>query len=141
MKARIIKEKLFYIATIGVSILLLFFVITCSWISHEAKNQCQDARREYLPAGEQMAEFDCVEALISLLEDEDRGFRARNNAIWGLGQFGDSRALPVLKNYYTGNIPDREPLDEMISQYELKKAINLVSGGFNISAFIWRGKL
>jgi hypothetical protein len=72
------------------------------------------------------------------LEDENRSFKARNSAIWALGQFGDSRALPVLEKYYTGNIPDREPLNGTISQYELKKAIKLAKGGTNISAFIWR---
>jgi len=55
-----------------------------------------------------------------------------------LGQLGDNRTLPVLQSYYTGDIPEREPLDKTISQYELKKAINLTSGGFNMSAIIWR---
>jgi hypothetical protein len=58
-----------------------------------------------------------------------------------LGEFGGSRALPVLQKYYTGNIPDREPLDEMISQYELKKAIELASGGPNITAWLWREEI
>jgi len=51
---------------------------------------------------------------------------------------GDSRALPTLQKYYTGNIPNREPLDGVISQYELKKAINLTSGGVNLTAIFWR---
>lgn len=130
MKIKNIKQKVFYAGAIGISIFFLFFVIACLWIGYEVKNQCQSAKREY--GG------DCVEALIKLLNDENKGFRARNDAIWALGQLGDSRALPVLQGYYTGKIPDREPLDKMISQYELKKAVNLTSGGFNISAFIWR---
>lgn len=115
---------------IGISIFILFFVITCSWIGYEVKNNCQDARRGY--GGR------CVDALIKLLDDEHQDFRARNDAIWALGQLGDSRALPVLKKYYTGNIPARESLYKTISQYELKKAINLTSGGFNMSAVVWR---
>lgn len=130
MKIKKIKEKFFYIIAVGLSIFILFFFISSVWIGHDAKQMCLDAKREY--GG------DCVEALIAQLEDDNRGFRARNNAIWALGQLGDSRALPVLQNYYTGNIPDREPLDETISQYELKKAVDLTSGGTNISAFIWR---
>lgn len=125
-----IKRKFFYLLAIGFSIFLLFFFITCVWIGYEAKSTCQDAQREY--GG------DCVPALITQLEDESRGFRVRNHAIWALGQLGDPRALPVLQNYYTGNIPDREALDGTISQYELKKAINLTSGGLNITAPIWR---
>jgi hypothetical protein len=46
--------------------------------------------------------------------------------------------LPVLEKYYTGDIPDREPLDRMISQYELKKAIDLASGGTNVASLLWR---
>lgn len=131
MKVNEIKEKLFYFIAIGFSIFLLFFFITSVWIGYEAKSLCQNAKWQY--GG------DCVQALITQLDDEHQGFRARNHAIWALGQLGDSRALPVLKSYYTGNIPDREPLDEVISQYELKKAVNLTNGGVNITAIFWRG--
>jgi hypothetical protein len=124
------KQKIIYIIVVGISIFLLFFVITCSWIGYEVKNQCQSAKGEY--GG------DCIKALISLLNDEKKGFRDRNDAVWALGQLGDSRALPILKSYYTGIIPSREPLNKTISQYELKKAKNLTSGGFNMSAIIWR---
>ncbi len=126
-----IKEKLFYLVAISISIFCLFFFIACSWIGYEVKDQCQNAQGEY--GG------DCVEALMDLLKDEHKGFRARNDAIWALGQLGDGRALATLQSYYTGNIPDREPLAKTISQYELKKAIALTSGEPNLSAFIWRG--
>lgn len=125
-----IFQKLLYLGAIGISIFLLFFVIACSWIGYDVKNQCQHAKREY---GE-----DCVESLMILLKDEKKDFRARNGAIWALGQLGDSRALPVLKSYYTGDIPERESLYKVISQYELKKAVNLTSGGKNITAIFWR---
>jgi len=128
-----LKQTFFYVAAIGVSSILLFLFIGASWIGYEVKNQCQEAQGEY--------EGDCVEALSSLLQDQTQKFRARNDTVWALGQLGDNRALPILKNYYTGNIPLREPLDQTISQYELKKAINLTSGGLNITAFFWRGML
>jgi len=132
MTIKTIKEKLFYLVAIGMSIFLLFFFIGGVWIGHEAKRLCQEAKWEY-------QKTDCIEALIMTLDDENQGYRTRNHAIWALGQFGGSRALPVLEKYYTGNIPNREPLDKMISQYELKKAVNLAKGGTNIIAFIWRG--
>ncbi len=125
-----IKQNLLYFAAVGVSILLLFFVTACVWIGHEARNLCQNAKWQY--GG------DCVDALITQLNDEHQGYRARNHAIWALGQFGDSRALPVLERYYTGDISDRELLDETISQYELKKAIHLARGGTNLTAPFWR---
>lgn len=125
-----IKQNFNYFLSVGLGIFFLFFFITNVWIGYEAKNLCQNARWQY--GG------DCVEALIAQLDDGNQGYRARNHAIWALGQFGDSRALPVLQKYYTGNIPDREPLGGTISQYELKKAINLASGGVNITAWAWR---
>ncbi|HQM15819.1 MAG TPA: hypothetical protein PLM16_01280 [Candidatus Woesebacteria bacterium] len=54
---------------------------------------------------------------------------------------GDKRAKSVLDKYYTGVIPDREPLDDTISQFELEKAIKLFNGGTNITAWIWRDRL
>lgn len=126
-----IKEKLFYVFAVGISILFLFFFVIGTCIGHEVKNVCKNAKREH--------EGDCIEALIMLVDDENKGFRQRNSAIWTLGQLGDSRALPTLQKFYTGNIPQKEPLDDMISQYELKKAINLLDNGFNITSFIWRG--
>lgn len=128
-----IKQPIIFFGAIGVSIFLLFFVITCTWIGFDVKTKCFDAKKEYGGS--------CTESLISLLENENRGFRARNSAIWALGQLGDSDALPVLQKFYTGNIPNREPLDKTISQYELKKAINLTSGGKNITAIFWRYNL
>jgi hypothetical protein len=130
IKTKDIIQRLLYVGAIGISIFFLFFVVTCTWIGFDVKSQCKDATSQY--GG------DCVESLISLLNDENRSFRSRNSAIWALGQLGDGRALPVLKSYYTGDIPNREPLDKVISQYELKKAVNLTSGGLNITAIFWR---
>ena len=134
MKRTVIGQKLLFISAVGVSIFLLFFVVACVWIGYDVKNQCYLAEKQY-------NKQDCVTALSTLLEDNHQGYRAKNSAIWALGQLGDSRALPILEKYYTGKIPDREPLDKTISQYELKKAISLAKGGLNISAFIWRNKL
>ena len=121
---------LLYGGAAGVSTLMLMVVIGATWIGFDVKSQCQAARSEY--GG------DCTQALIRLVQDERRGFRVRNDAIWALGQLGDSRAQPVLQGLYTGNIPPREPLDEGISQYELRKAVDLTRGGANLLAVFWR---
>ena len=128
-----LKQQIIFIGAISISIFILFFIISCTWIGFDVKTKCFDAKKEYGGS--------CTKSLVSLLEDENRGFRARNSAIWALGQLGNPSALPTLQKFYTGNIPDREPLDETISQYELKKAINLVSGGKNITAIFWRYNL
>ncbi len=123
-----IKRKLFFGALVGISLITFMFIVTCTLIGLDVNQRCDIAQDRY--------EGDCVEALISYLEDENNSYKSRNSAIWALGQFGDPRALPALENLYTGNIPNREPLSETISQYELKKAINLTSGEFNITKLI-----
>ncbi|OQA93738.1 MAG: hypothetical protein BWY24_00341 [Microgenomates group bacterium ADurb.Bin219] len=131
MKIKNFKNTFFYLLTIGFSIGLLIFFIGCTWIGFEVKNLCQEAKIQYLGG-------DCTDALIGLLHDESNSFRLRNRAIWALGQLGNPKALPVLESYYTGNIPEREPLNQVISQYELKKAVNLAGGGTNLGAIFWR---
>ena len=127
-------NKLLFLGVIGMSVFALFFVITSVWIGFDVKRQCRDAKSEY-------GQDKCVDALLMILNDEGRGFSARNSAIWALGQLGDEKALPVLQSYYTGIIPDKEPLDGVISQYELKKAVNLTSGGKNLTAIFWRYRI
>lgn len=124
------KQKLLFIGVALTGVLLFLLVITCLLIGSDVKKQCQEAKREY---GD-----DCVEALIRLVNDEKKDFRTRNSAIWALGQLGDRRALSTLQKYYTSNIPPKESLFKTISQYELKKAIELTSGGFNLTAIFWR---
>jgi hypothetical protein len=133
MKSITLKNKMMYLLAVGLSIFCLFFMITGVWIGHDVKQQCHEAQAKY--------QGDCVEALIDLLNDEGQSFAAKNSAIWALGQLGDQRALATLRSYYTGNIPDRESLSESLSQYELKKAIHLTSGGINIASWLWKFNL
>lgn len=127
------NQAVHYGMSIGLSIFMLFFFITSAWIGYEVQDTCHDAIQSY--GG------DCIGALTTLVEDETKPYQDRNSAIWALGQFGDNRALNTLQNLYTGEIPEREPLDETLSQYELQKAIKLVEGNPNISAVIWRSFL
>jgi hypothetical protein len=128
------KEKLmqwfWYWLLVGMSTIVLFFLITFSWIGYDVRDKCGVAKAKY--------EGDCTEALIKTVDDESNLLRERNESIWALGQLGDRRALEVVQKYYTGEIPDREPYDEVLSQYEMKKAIKLLDGGFNAGAFLWR---
>lgn len=119
-----------YVAAVGLCIFLLFVVVGVTWIGMDVKSQCEAAQSDY--GG------DCVAALTGLVQDESRGYRNRNSAIWALGQLGDSRAHAMLAGMYTGEIPPREPLDAGISQYELRKAVALTGGGSNPLAVFWR---
>ncbi|MFH1781393.1 MAG: HEAT repeat domain-containing protein [Patescibacteria group bacterium] len=130
---KINKNIIIYVVAIGVGVFFFLFLSTCTLIGTHVKQKCEIAQAKY--------EGDCVEALSTLVDDEKNDYETRNSAIWALGQLGDERGLVVLNKYYTGDIPDREPLDEGISQYELKKAIKLDEGGFNATAFVWRSEL
>lgn len=78
---------------------------------------------------------DRVLALMAYVESPKHALRARNRAVWALGQLGDARALPVLEKHFTGGECDH---DRVLCQHELRKAIRLCRGGTNISAWIWR---
>lgn len=126
------KNLIIFILSLGIILFVFVFLLIGNQIGSGVEKNCSIAQEKY--AG------DCVEALLSLLDDKKSSFESRNSAIWALGQLGDKRALPSLKRYYTGDIPEKESLSEGISQYELKKAINLAGGAVNISAWVWRGE-
>lgn len=120
------------IYSISVATLLAFyaFMISTAWIGYGVKNNCQKAQSQF--------EGDCVEALMQTVEADFATNVGKNSAIWTLGQLGDNRALPLLESKFTGVIPNHEPWDTGISQYELSKAIKLLKGGINIPSTFWR---
>lgn len=87
---------------------------------------------------------DKVEALMESVKADEYGYdahryRVNNHALWALGQLGDKRALPFLRNLATGEPCDHET---NLCQGEIKKAIRKLEGnGFNLPAFLWRGIL
>ena len=78
---------------------------------------------------------DRVEALLQCLENTNHGLRERNQAVWALGQLGDQRALPTLRKHHSGGQCDHATA---LCQRELAKAIRLLEGGVNVSAWLWR---
>lgn len=130
---KINPKLIFYVAAVILGIFFFLFVVTSTTIGNSVNQQCEITQAKY--------EGDCVESMIKYLDDESNSYKDRNTTVWALGQMGDERALETLNKYYTGVIPEKEPLDKGISQYELKKAIKLCEGGFNASALIWRSKL
>jgi len=136
-KIKGIPKIVIYIA-VGAGVLFtVFYVITSLEIGKSVKEQCRLAQVKY-SAELSANKPDCAQVLTMTLEDKNSSYRQRNMAVWALGQLGDKQALPFLEKYYTGVIPDREPYDQGISQYELKKAIKLLRNGFNATAFLWR---
>lgn len=77
-------------------------------------------------------------ALISLIKDEKALFEKRNSAIWALGQIGDQRALPALRNLDTGEI-QQAPYDSTsyILQFRVEKSIKQINR-FSPTRWIYR---
>jgi len=69
------KQKIIYIISISLSIFILFFIITCSWIGFEVKNQCENAMQKY-------NKKDCITALSLVLENKNENYKSKNDAIW-----------------------------------------------------------
>ena len=129
-KNKKLKNWFLYWSAVGVGFFVLMFLLTTTWIGIDVNERCQLAQGRY--------EGDCVEALIQVLDNKENSFTERNQAIWALGQMGDKRAKGVLEKYYTGEIPEREPYNEGLSQYEMQKALKLVNGGLNITHWVWK---
>jgi hypothetical protein len=85
----------------------------------------QGTAREVAVRATEVFPGDEVEALVVLVQSEDRSFADRNRAVWALGQLGDERALPMLKRFYTDRACDHS---KFLCQKELRKAIDRCSG-------------
>ena len=122
------KNNIIYFVGLGAVVSVLFLAIVSAWIGFTVADSCQRARDQYELES-------CDSALVAVLNDTNQPYRVRNDAIWALGQYGDAKVLPELEKYYTGDIPEREPYNDGLSQYELQKAIDLLNGKFNITVF------
>lgn len=134
------KSRLRRILVRGVLIFLLACVVVIIslslWIELELKEICEAATQKY-PG-------DKIEALVMSVQTEVYGYnahlyKANNRAIWALGQLGDKRALPFLRNFLTGQPCDHET---NLCQGEIQEAIQkLERNQFNLPKFLWRGVL
>lgn len=108
----------------------LLVASTFLWMYLTVKNTCDVAEKKY--------SGNCQGALRKVLEDEKAGPKEKNDAIWALGQMADPESLFALEKIYAGKVPEgREPLNEVISQYEIEKAIRWVKNG-NITSWMYR---
>jgi len=126
------KYTIIYTGAIGFILLTFLALLSFNIIGYSVKEKCLLAQERY--------DGDCIEALVTYLEDDQNSFRSRNSAVWALGQLQDERALPTLESFYSSYNGGHSSLDEEISQYELQKAINLING-FNITGFVWQGDI
>jgi hypothetical protein len=87
---------------------------------------------------------DKVDALMRCVEPNETSYDAQvysenNHVFWALGQLGDKRALPFLRDLLTDEPCDHET---NLCQDELMESIQKLEGNrFNLPAFLWRGIL
>lgn len=125
-----IKKPLIAILLSSVAIVLVVVMYGLFIIYKEVQTTCTTATQKY-------KKTTCVESLIGVLESDTATPKEKNDAIWALGQMADKRALPTLKAMYKG-VPDgREPLNEVVSQYEIAKAIKWCEEG-NLTHYMYR---
>ncbi len=124
------RKWLMLLVAFGISLPVGLVTVLWLWITVALAQHCRTAQTSY--------SGDCVTAELQLLQDENRSFEDRNMAIWTLGQIADPRAHSVLAQYFTGVIPDREPLAEGLSQYEMKKALAHLENGAPLTSMLWR---
>ena len=131
LRRKLLKGLLVVLLVCVVGVLVLTFSIELS-----VKGICKTATQAH-PG-------DKVQALTMYVKSDEYGYdtrryRANNHAIWALGQLGDRRALPFLRDLVTGQPCDHET---NLCQGEIHKAIEkLESNSFNLPAFLWRGLL
>lgn len=131
LRSILLKGTLIVLLTCVVVIILFSL-----WIELHLKKICAMAIQKY-PG-------DKVEALMMIVETKENTYRAdiysaNNHTFWALGQLGDKRALPFLKNLLTDEPCDHET---NLCQGEIKEAIQkLEKNQFNLPKFLWRGVL
>lgn len=128
---KINSKILFIVFAFFVFLFLIFFVSTSIYIGSHVNEYCNIAKDKY-------QESVCTNALIKTLQSENESFFDRNNAIWSLGQIGSRESLDELKQYFTNNIPPKGSYHNTLSQYELKKAINLIEKQNNLAGLVWK---
>jgi hypothetical protein len=77
-----------------------------------------------------------VAALVAVASSDEAPVAERNRAIWALGQLGAHSALPMLKSLASGGTE----CDHVaaVCQREVRKAMALCEGRFNVGALVWR---
>jgi hypothetical protein len=115
------------IAVAASAAVLVAFVAVCLVIGRQVDAAVTRAQKAH--------PVDGVSALILVVESRDTPVPERNRAIWALGQLGARAALPVLRSL-SGS--DECSHGTAVCQREVRKAIALCEGRFNVGALVWR---
>lgn len=115
------------LAVVAIAVGMVAFVATALVIGRQVDAAMARAQRAYPGDG--------VSALIMVAGSNDAPAAERNRAIWALGQLGAGAALPVLRSL----ADDAECSHATaVCQREVRKALALCEGEFNVGALVWR---
>ncbi len=125
------KKKVVFLSVVSILALILFFY-SFFRIYQGVKTACLKAQNEY--------QEDCAGSLIKYAQSGSNTFRARNSAIWALGQLADEQALPFLYEL-DKSLPEQEKCkhEDYLCKYEVQKAIKWCEKG-NLTSWMYRGR-
>lgn len=115
------------LATVAIAVVMVAFVATALVIGRQVDAAMSRAQQAHPGDG--------VSALITVAGSSDAPVAERNRAIWALGQLGAGAALPVLRS-----LADDAACSHgtAVCQREVRKAMALCAGEFNVGALVWR---
>lgn len=133
MKKRINLKRIILLSIISVfTLALIAFFYSFFVIFRDVKATCLKAQGEY--------GANCVDSLIKYVQSDKNSFRARNSAIWALGQIADKKALPLLYEL-NKSLPKQEKCsyDQYLCKREVQKAIRWCEKG-NVTSWMYRNR-
>ena len=68
----------------------------CLIVFSDVNEVCNNAQKEFKDTA--------IESLIKLLNSDEYGYKKKNNSIWTLGQIGDPKELPYLRDITQENL-------------------------------------
>lgn len=117
---------------LGILVLALMFFAASGFftIYSQVKRVCTLAMTNF--------KKDCGESLILVLGSVEYNFRAKNSAVWALGQLADKSALPTLRELDSTLTDSRKCRSETtICKYEVEKAIKWCEKG-NVTSWMYK---
>jgi len=124
------KRLFLWLALAGLALFLGFAVYTFSSIFKGVEGITNTAKSEF--------QGDAVHALIDLVQSDAYGYEEKNQAIWAIGQYADSSALPFLEKINPETL-DNIPFDRKsgLSNKEIERAIKWCTKG-NCTSWMYR---
>lgn len=97
MMNKIFQNGIFKTGLLALSVGTLVVIVVLFWIIYSPV-------REVSTAAQIQFGGDRLEALLRYIESDEHSLKEKNHTVWAIGQFGDERAIPILKKFWTVNL-------------------------------------